>query len=186
MSSLQLVQSCPPGEIRGEISATVFELLHMEIVSHFKSRGIEGKSLDGDVSTQAAATSLDALGFRVGQSVCESLMKEEIRYMRDDKESVPGKVMKFIARTMWPRLFNSSFYPSLKTNKQRDMWVVDDPDFKLLHNISAGQQYKEHTQLYLAFTCGLLRGALANIGIASKVHVEVDQLPSCLFQIKIE
>ena len=147
MSSQIYNLGCPPGEVRGEISATLFELLHMEIVSHFKGRDSEDRGSRCSDLTTTASASLDNLGFRVGQSVCESLMKEETRYMRDDKDSVPGKVMKFIARTMWPRLFNSSSFPSLKTNKQRDMWVVDDPDFRLLHHISAGQQYKEHTQL---------------------------------------
>ena len=38
---------------------------------------------------------------------------------------------------------------------------------------------------YLAFSCGLIRGALFNLGISSVVTADVSQPPSVKFQIKI-
>jgi hypothetical protein len=38
---------------------------------------------------------------------------------------------------------------------------------------------------YLWFPCGLIRGALANLGVVSIVIAETSTLPQCTFQIKI-
>ncbi|CAI2172292.1 9805_t:CDS:2 [Funneliformis geosporum] len=38
---------------------------------------------------------------------------------------------------------------------------------------------------YLWFPCGLIRGALANLGVVSVVIAETSSLPQCSFQIKI-
>ena len=39
---------------------------------------------------------------------------------------------------------------------------------------------------YLAFTCGLVRGCLANLGVTCVVTAEVTQLPACKFQIQVQ
>ena len=39
---------------------------------------------------------------------------------------------------------------------------------------------------YLAFTCGIVRGALANLGVTCVVTAEVTQLPACKFQIQVQ
>jgi hypothetical protein len=36
---------------------------------------------------------------------------------------------------------------------------------------------------YVAFTCGLIRGALSNLGINSMVTAEVHSMPACKFHI---
>ena len=136
------MSATPKPDIFGEVSATLFELLHMEIVLYFQS-SLENEGI-GEVLEK-----LDSMGFRVGHSVCELLMKDEIRYMKDDKDTVPGKIMKFLARTLWPYLFNCK-QPSLKSNK-RDIWVIDDPNFKLLERISSSEQYKDQAKLVCFF-----------------------------------
>lgn len=39
---------------------------------------------------------------------------------------------------------------------------------------------------FLAYTCGIIRGALANLGIASVVIAETATMPSCRFHITIQ
>lgn len=37
---------------------------------------------------------------------------------------------------------------------------------------------------YLAYPCGLLRGALASLGILATVTAEIPAFPQCIFQIR--
>jgi len=40
--------------------------------------------------------------------------------------------------------------------------------------------------LCVAFTCGLIRGALSNLGINSMVTAEVESMPACKFHIQVQ
>ncbi|KAK7835977.1 hypothetical protein U0070_004068 [Myodes glareolus] len=61
------------------------------------------------------------------------------------------------------------------------IYVLQDNKFRLLTQLSAGKQYLEHASKYLAFTCGLIRGGLSNLGIKSIVTAEVSSMPACKF-----
>ncbi|XP_048455800.1 trafficking protein particle complex subunit 6b isoform X4 [Rhincodon typus] len=65
-------------------------------------------------------------------------------------------VMKFICKDFWTSVFKKQI-DNLRTNHQ-----------------------------YLAFTCGIVRGALSNLGIKSIVTVEVTAMPACKFQVMIQ
>uniref|UniRef100_UPI00398F3017 trafficking protein particle complex subunit 6B isoform X2 n=1 Tax=Pristiophorus japonicus TaxID=55135 RepID=UPI00398F3017 len=65
-------------------------------------------------------------------------------------------VLKFICKDFWTSVFKKQI-DNLRTNHQ-----------------------------YLAFTCGLVRGALSNLGIKSIVTVEVTAMPACKFQVMIQ
>uniref|UniRef100_A0A4W3GFN4 Trafficking protein particle complex subunit 6B, like n=1 Tax=Callorhinchus milii TaxID=7868 RepID=A0A4W3GFN4_CALMI len=63
-------------------------------------------------------------------------------------------------------------------------YVLQDNRFRLLTQISSGKQYLEEAPKFLAFSCGLLRGALCNLGIDSTVTAEVSVMPACdAFQV---
>uniref|UniRef100_A0A8C8W8G5 Trafficking protein particle complex 6B n=1 Tax=Peromyscus maniculatus bairdii TaxID=230844 RepID=A0A8C8W8G5_PERMB len=66
------------------------------------------------------------------------------------------------------------------------IYVLQDNKFRLLTQLSAGKQYLEHASKYLAFTCGLIRGGLSNLGIKSIVTAEVSSMPACKFQVMIQ
>uniref|UniRef100_A0A9L0TTG6 Trafficking protein particle complex subunit 6B n=1 Tax=Equus caballus TaxID=9796 RepID=A0A9L0TTG6_HORSE len=68
----------------------------------------------------------------------------------------------------------------------RGIYVLQDNKFRLLTQMSAGKQYLEHASKYLAFTCGLIRGGLSNLGIKSIVTAEVSSMPACKFQVMIQ
>eukprot|EP00094_Tigriopus_californicus_P008422 TCALIF_08115-PA protein Name:"Similar to TRAPPC6B Trafficking protein particle complex subunit 6B (Homo sapiens)" AED:0.47 eAED:0.47 QI:0/0/0/0.66/0/0/3/0/75 len=61
-----------------------------------------------------------------------------------------------------------------------------DNQFKFLAKVSQGAQHLEHAPKFVVFTCGLLRGSLANLGVNSVVTAEVTHLPSVKFQIQVQ
>ncbi|XP_055001867.1 trafficking protein particle complex subunit 6A isoform X2 [Sorex araneus] len=65
-------------------------------------------------------------------------------------------VLKFLCKDLWVALFQKQM-DSLRTNHQ-----------------------------FLAFPCGLLRGALSTLGIESLVSASVAALPACKFQVLIQ
>ncbi|EGW00335.1 Trafficking protein particle complex subunit 6B [Cricetulus griseus] len=88
-------------------------------------------------------------------------------------------IMKFICKDFWTTVFKKQI-DNLRTNHQ-GIYVLQDNKFRLLTQLSAGKQYLEHASKYLAFTCGLIRGGLSNLGIKSIVTAEVSSMPACKF-----
>ncbi|XP_044517646.1 trafficking protein particle complex subunit 6B-like isoform X2 [Gracilinanus agilis] len=68
-------------------------------------------------------------------------------------------IMKFICKDFWTTVFKKQI-DNLRTNHQGIY--------------------------YLAFTCGLIRGGLSNLGIKSIVTAEVSAMPACKFQVMIQ
>uniref|UniRef100_A0A8C2F7L6 Trafficking protein particle complex 6b-like n=1 Tax=Cyprinus carpio TaxID=7962 RepID=A0A8C2F7L6_CYPCA len=62
--------------------------------------------------------------------------------------------------------------------KNMGTYVLQDNKFALLTQFSNGKQYLEEAPKYLAFSCGLIRGALSNLGLESVVTAEVSLMPS--------
>ncbi|CAB4060424.1 TRAPPC6 [Lepeophtheirus salmonis] len=89
-------------------------------------------------------------------------------------------LMKFICKDFWVSVFRKQI-DNLRTNHQ-GVYVLQDNTFKFLNKISDGKQYLEFAPRYMAFTCGLLRGTLANLGIVSVVTADVTSMPSVKFQ----
>nr|XP_010349253.2 trafficking protein particle complex subunit 6A isoform X2 [Saimiri boliviensis boliviensis] len=92
-------------------------------------------------------------------------------------------VLKFLCKDLWLAAFQKQM-DSLRTNHQ-GTYVLHDHSFPLLLPMAAGLQYLEEAPKFLAFTCGLLRGALCTLGIESVVTASVAALPGCKFQVVI-
>jgi hypothetical protein len=74
----------------------------------------------------------------------------------------------------------------LQTN-HRGVFVLTDHRFKWLDRYASDDMTsKQAAALMLYFPCGILRGALANLGILSIVVAEFNALPACTFNIKIK
>ncbi|XP_059999133.1 trafficking protein particle complex subunit 6B isoform X4 [Lagenorhynchus albirostris] len=123
-------------------------------------------------------TKLENMGFRVGQGLIERFTKDTARF-KDELD-----IMKFICKDFWTTVFKKQI-DNLRTNHQ-GIYVLQDNKFRLLTQMSAGKQYLEHASKYLAFTCGLIRGGLLNLGIKSIVTAEVSSMPACKFQVMIQ
>ncbi|XP_041035355.1 trafficking protein particle complex subunit 6b-like isoform X2 [Carcharodon carcharias] len=111
------------------------------------------------------------MGFRAGQGLIERFTKETPSF-KDELD-----IMKFICKEFWTNLFWKQI-DNLRTNHQ-GTYVLQDNRFRLLTPISSGKQYLEEAPKFLAFTCGLVRGALSNLGINSTVVAEISVMPAC-------
>ncbi|XP_028309007.1 trafficking protein particle complex subunit 6b isoform X1 [Gouania willdenowi] len=150
-----------------------FQFLHSEVIQY-----VFGASDSGDAETGRNITKVESMGFRVGQGLIERLTKETSRF-KDELD-----VMKFICKDFWTCLFKKQI-DNLRTNHQ-GIYVLQDSKFQLLSHLSAGKQYLDQAPKYLAFTCGLVRGALSNLGVKSIVTAEVSIMPACKFQVMIQ
>ncbi|XP_032830179.1 trafficking protein particle complex subunit 6b [Petromyzon marinus] len=151
----------------------LFEFLHMEVVSYVCHSVQQDDTENGKVTAK-----LENLGYRVGQGLVERFTRDSPRF-KDELD-----VMKFICKDFWTSVFKKQI-DNLRTNHQ-GVYVLQDNRFRMLTQISCGKQYLEHAPKFLAFTCGLVRGGLSNLGINSVVTAEVSVMPACKFQVMIQ
>ncbi|XP_042569396.1 trafficking protein particle complex subunit 6b-like isoform X2 [Cyprinus carpio] len=156
----------------------LFQFLHSEIIQYVNS------AESGDSENGRCVSKLESMGFRVGQG----LIERHFSLCRFTKDTPRFKdeldVMKFICKDFWTSVFKKQI-DNLRTNHQ-GIYVLQDNKFRLLTHLSAGKQYLEHAPKFLAFTCGLVRGALSNLGVKSIVTAEVSVMPACKFQVMIQ
>ncbi|CAG7837315.1 unnamed protein product [Allacma fusca] len=146
------------------------ELLHGELVC-------SEVLLSKDKDINELLSKLEFIGFSTGYRLIERLLKESPRF-KDELETI-----KFICKDFWTAIYKKQI-DNLRTNHQ-GTYVLQDNSFKFLSRISATKQNLEHGPKFLAYTCGMVRGALANLGIASVVIAEVTTMPTCRFHITI-
>jgi hypothetical protein len=122
---------------------------------------------------------IENMGFCVGRRLME-------RRTRDgEAKRLEGSmsVMRHICKDFWPVAFD---HPAtgLQTNN-RGIFVIKDANFKLIQAIGPveGVEQKDVVRKYLVYPCGLLRGALASLGIACVVDAMVEDLPLVKFQV---
>lgn len=121
-------------------------------------------------------------------------------------------LMKFICKEFWEEVFRKkvslhSFYHNahshclyssfvffclscqidkLQTN-HRGVFVLSDTKFKWLERYSSDDiESKQAAERLLHFPCGMLRGALANLGVLALVNADFNTLPACTFNIRVK
>ncbi|XP_043930160.1 trafficking protein particle complex subunit 6B isoform X3 [Protopterus annectens] len=151
----------------------LFMFLHSEIVSYIYKSTEQAEVVNGGCILR-----VENLGLQIGQGNIERFTKDTARF-KDELD-----IMKFICKDFWTSVFRKQI-DNLRTNHQ-GIYVLQDNKFRLLTPMSATKQYLEHAPKYLAFTCGLVRGALSNVGIKSIVTAEVSTMPACKFQVMIQ
>ena len=153
-----------------EVEEVPFQLLHGELVNHILSKS--------GTERVKALSDVESIGFSSGYRLIEKITREHPKF-KDELE-----LMKFICKDYWMCLFRKQI-DNLRTNHQ-GVYVLQDKSFKYLQAISASKQYFENSSVFLIFTCGLIRGSLANLGVKSVVTTEVVQLPAVKFQIQVQ
>jgi len=126
------------------------------------------------------------MGFDVGQRLGDKYsMKHEPRLVGD------LQVVKYICKDFWRRTFMKDI-DTLKTDYQGTFLLCDN-DFQVLQPFLAGAPPKEELLPYLAFPCGMIRGALFSLGVDANVTPEVEtnddrtvRLPKCSFRISVK
>ncbi|KAH6671601.1 putative SUMO ligase SizA [Plectosphaerella plurivora] len=137
----------------------------------------DGK-MDEDEERDAVFYRLEKLGYRVGQGLVERFSRERPRF-NDTLDMI-----KFICKDLWVLVFRKQI-DNLKTN-HRGVYVLTDNSFRPFSRMSTevGGQAIARAQPFLWFPCGVLRGALAAMGVDATVQAETSELPSAVFQIK--
>ncbi|KAI8920868.1 transport protein particle complex subunit [Powellomyces hirtus] len=135
---------------------------------------------DTEMDKEAAYFKLENLGYQLGMAMVERITKDRPRFL-DNLD-----VVKFICKDFWIALFKKQI-DNLKTN-HRGVYVLTDNNFRWFSRMSgdgAGAEISRQAFAHLAFPCGLIRGALGNLGVTTVVIGEVSTIPQCTFQIKI-
>jgi hypothetical protein len=135
--------------------------------------------MPGEISTSAfdyliqginAYGETDQIGFRIGHAIIEKLA-------RNDRLQDHLEIMKFICKEFWMALFQKQV-DNLKTN-HRGIYVVTDNSFRWVSRMNTVDLK------YLNLPCGIIRGALFNLGVDSTVTCDVVN-QTCTFQIKMK
>lgn len=170
----QVIDSKSTASTSGEADESLFEYLHAEMVNYVLSKSSDNKDGEEELSR------LEWMGFSVGYRIIERLTREWSRF-KDELDMI-----KFICTDFWSSLYHKQI-DNLRTNHQ-GVYVLQDNAFRLLDKVgtSNGKQYLKESPRLLAFTCGLLRGSLANLGIVSTVNAEISALPSCKFHVQVQ
>ncbi|KAH7041130.1 transport protein particle component [Microdochium trichocladiopsis] len=136
------------------------------------------RRLDEDEERDAVFYRLETLGYRVGLGLVERFSRDRPRF-NDTLDAI-----KFVCKDLWTLVFKKQV-DNLKTN-HRGVYVLTDNLFRPLARMStdAGGQAVVRAQPFLWFPCGILRGALAAMGIQATVQAESNEIPGAVFQIK--
>ncbi|ROV98930.1 hypothetical protein VSDG_03657 [Cytospora chrysosperma] len=134
--------------------------------------------LDEEEERDAVFYRLETLGYRVGQGLVERFSRDRPRF-NDTLD-----VIKFLCKDLWTLVFRKQV-DNLKTN-HRGVYVLTDNAFRPFSRMSteAGGQAVVRAEPFLWFPCGIVRGALAAMGINATVQAETSELPGAVFQIK--
>ncbi|CAB4285207.1 unnamed protein product [Prunus armeniaca] len=168
-----------------EVSESCVDSLLTEMVSMYCNRLYANKP-------ELAASRIDAIGYQVGHQLSERYTMERPRFT-DHLDAI-----KFICKDFWSELFKKQI-DNLKTN-HRGTFVLQDNRFRWVSRMSLdpssenGDLSQENSEaadeskaaqepnMHLHFSCGVIKGALHNLGIACAVSADTSQLPAyCLF-----
>lgn len=141
------------------VDDSVIDFLHIELVD-------------------AMPEKLEEIGYMTGFRYVERLTSEMLRFHDEELD-----VMKFICREFWSSIFHKQI-DNLRTNRS-GQYVLHENKFRFITRISNGKQYAELMPKYLAFTCGLIKGALADFDISATVKGDVTKAPACIFNVQI-
>ncbi|CAA7397870.1 unnamed protein product [Spirodela intermedia] len=173
-----------------EVAESCVDGIVMEMVSAYSDRFYATKP-------ELAARRIEAIGYQVGLQLSERYTMERPRFT-DNLEAI-----KFICKEFWSELFKKQI-DNLKTN-HKGTFVLQDNQFRWLTRISIDQslespdsaqvgppslaadsQAAQSTSMHLYFPCGIIRGALTNLGIPCAVSADISNLPACSFVIRIK
>jgi len=164
------------------ISESAFEYLLREILQ-YEAPSASSSNEDKD-SRQTPAQRLEVMGQEVGYRIAERISEKQRFLGFEDLDFV-----KFMCREFWDAVFGKKI-DKLQTN-HKGVFVLFDMEFKWIEKYTAGTPAAELdeatraavTQL-LHFPCGIMRGALANLGMNALVTADFAALPSVTFNVR--
>ncbi|GMG99660.1 hypothetical protein Nepgr_001500 [Nepenthes gracilis] len=172
-----------------EVSESCVDNLLIEMVSSYCDRFYANKP-------ELAARRIEAIGYQVGHQLSERYTMERPRFS-DHLEAI-----KFICKDFWSEIFKKQI-DNLKTN-HRGTFVLQDNQFRWLMHMSidpssdgsglshdasgalVDNKAAQAASMRLYFPCGIIRGALTNLGIPCAVSADISNLPACSFVVRIK
>ncbi|KAL4370143.1 hypothetical protein AHAS_Ahas06G0036300 [Arachis hypogaea] len=164
-----------------EVAESCVDSLLTEMVASYCNRFYANKP-------ELAARRIEAIGYQVGHQLSERYTMERPRFS-DHLEAI-----KFICKDFWTELFKKQI-DNLKTN-HRGTFVLQDNKFPWLERISidpstdkvnsaeddslttAENKAASTISMHLYYPCGIIRGALSNLGITCAVTADISNLPA--------
>jgi trafficking protein particle complex subunit 6 len=155
------------------------------------------------VAAEMAAAKLERMGAAVGYRLTERLAENKTwnAYINNNntQQQQPDiaaavaaqqlEAVKFLCKELWMEIFDKQI-DKLQTN-HRGVFVLKDLELKWLTRFPVGSEQSRVTAIrFLAFPCGVLRGALANLGIPAVVSCDFladgHNIAACSFNIKVK
>lgn len=136
----------------------VLQLLIAEAVNHSKKSEAQGY----------------ATGYRFVEQICDTRLGADAL-----------DVMKYMCKEVWFGVFGRQI-DKLQTN-HRGTFVLKDFQFRWLSRVSCAREDEkdEYTARLLLFACGVVRGALANLGVVAQVTASA-AYPACSFSVQLQ
>jgi len=149
-------------------------------------------------AAEMAASKLERMGYSVGFRLCERLAQNKTFGTTansdnpDPAQAVAAsqlEAVKFLCKEFWMEVFRKQI-DKLQTN-HRGVFVLKDMELRWLTRLPPNQEDARVAAIQLlAFPCGLVRGALANLGIPAVVSCDFladgSHMAACSFNIKIK
>jgi hypothetical protein len=151
---------------RGDVSAFAYQLLNAEMVRLLCTRGQVGR--------------LEKLGFEIGDRFAERFARGHAKFLST------LEVIKFLCKELWGAFFGKQV-DKLQTN-YKGVFVLHDTSFSWCATAEVNYQDDasvDEAKRLLVVPCGLIRGALANLGVISSVRAEFTALPAVLINVHI-
>jgi len=144
-----------------------FEFLYMEIINYVNR------------SEQPAEIyrKLELMGYRVGYKLVERKVEQKKDRFRDDLD-----VIRFLCREFWKTIYDKHI--NKLTTNHKGIYMLTDDDFQWIKHFPKNTD-KATVKAYLYFPCGIIRGALANLGIEAIISASEPQGTNCKFTVNI-
>ncbi len=128
---------------------------------------------------QHSPAMLENIGINTGKSIIEKVLKDKSRVCE------PLEMIKVICKEFWIFLYSKQM-DNLKTN-HRGVFVLSDNNFKGIGKFSCKSTTTtlEKQGSFLLYPCGLIKGALENLGINATVTADVMPGNAVTFSIKM-
>ena len=163
------------------------------------------------LAAEMAAAKMERLGFGVGYRLCERLAQTRpltttptpaptsgtasttggggAGGVADTLAAAQLEAVKFLCKEFWTEVFRKQI-DKLQTN-HRGVFVLKDHELRWLRRLPPDDERARVAAIkLLAFPCGLIRGALSNLGIAAVVSCDFladgKNMAACSFNIKVK
>lgn len=149
------------------------------------------------LAAEMAAAKLERLGYSVGYRWTERLAQNKTWNAAATTNDDPAittaaqqlEAVKFLCKEVWMEMFRKQI-DKLQTN-HRGVFVLKDLNLRWLSRFPAGtEESRVSAMRLLAFPCGLIRGALANLGIPAVVSCDFladgHNMSACSFNLKVK